>query len=148
MTFEVKKLDQTGIRLAGELFISFQKEDEVKDPTSASDEYLTNLLRGDDFFVIVAIADEKVIGGLTAYELRKYKREETVVFIYELGVEKPFQRQGIATALIESLKGVCREKGIKEMFVGALADNKPAVKLYENTGGDAEKVVEFRYELD
>lgn len=148
MKFQIKKLTKNEFKTAKDLFNSFQIDDGEDNPSSASDEYLKDLLARDDFHVLVAIVDEKVIGGLTAYELRKYKREETEMFLYEMGVDEPFRRMGIATALIDYLKTICKEKRIPEMFVDTWADNIPAKKLYEKTGGEAEEVIEFTYELD
>lgn len=148
MNYKIRKLDTKDLKLANELFLQFQDDDGVEKPTSASEEYIAKLLATDDFHVVVAIENGKVIGGLTAYELSGYKDEEAEMFLYELGVEEAFRRKGIATALIDYLKETCLEKEIEEMFVDALANNLPAVKLYENTGGKAAKVVEFTYELD
>ena len=146
--FEIKELDFCDIALAKQLFLFFQIDDGVENPTAASDEYLKNLLSRDDFHVIVALENGKIIGGLTAYELVKYKREVKEMFLYEIGVEPAYRRKGIAAELIEFLKRICGEKGIKEMFVGALASNSPAINLYKATGGIGEEVIEFDYELD
>ncbi len=148
MEISVKTLSWKDARTAKELFLWFQEDDEAENPTSASDEYLTKLLHRDDFHVIVSLKDNKVVGGLVAYELAGYKDEEAEMYLFEMGVDEAYQRQGIGTALIETLKEICREKGIEEMFVEAFADNTPAIKLYQKMGGKGVKVVEFTYELD
>ncbi|MEZ5344582.1 MAG: GNAT family N-acetyltransferase [Pyrinomonadaceae bacterium] len=147
MDFEVRTLRATDARLASELFLFFQVDDGIRNPTSASGEYLTRILSRSDFHVIVAISGEKVIGGLVAYELVRYKEENAEMFLFEMGVEESFRRRGIGTALIEELKKICREKGITDMFVDALDDNIPAKALYSSTGGKAEKVSEFTYKI-
>ena len=84
--------------------------------------------------------------GLTAYELKMFKRETTEMFLYEIGVDEDHQQKGVATALIEFLKEICASKGIVEMFVGTEKDNIAARKLYATTGGVAdEDSVWFNY---
>jgi aminoglycoside 3-N-acetyltransferase I len=146
--FEIKRLEPGDLSLAKELFLSFQLDDGVENPTFAPDEYLTKLLEKDDFHIIVAIKDERVVGGLTAYELLKYKAEKTEMFLYEIGVESAYRKRGAASCLIEALKEICREKNIKTVFVLTEAGNLPARSLYEKTGGKGFAVVEFDYELE
>lgn len=144
---KIAVLNSGDVKLAKSLFFSFQDDDEVENPTSPSDKYIEKVLSKEDFYVIVAITDGKVIGGLTAYELAAYKNEDAEMFLFELGVDEHHRRKGVATALIEKLKDVCRDKGIKEMFLDADEDNLSAIKLYEKTGGRAKKVVEFSYQI-
>ncbi|MDQ3749371.1 MAG: GNAT family N-acetyltransferase [Acidobacteriota bacterium] len=148
MTFSIKKLDSEDLALAKQLFLFFQIDDGVVNPTAASDEYLNNLLSRDDFHVIVAIENEMVIGGLTAYELAMCKEETTEIFLYEIGVEPLHRKKGVARALVEFLKEISRVKGITYMFVGTEADNTPAIRLYETTGGKCEDIAWFVYEYD
>jgi aminoglycoside 3-N-acetyltransferase I len=145
---EIIELGKSDTDLIGEFFRDFMLDEDDDRTVLASDEYLSGLVSRDDFHVLAAIADRKIVGGLTAYELVKYKREETEMFLYELGVEEEFQRRGIATALIERLKEICREKGIAEIFVATETDNRPARKLYQATGGDLEETAFYTYKLD
>lgn len=98
--------------------------------------------------MIAGFNGDRVIGGLTAYEFRKYKRETKEIYLYEIGVEKSQGRKGAARKLIEFLKQICREKSIEKIFVGAYQNNFPAIKLYEATGGRGAKVIEFEYEIN
>lgn len=143
---EIKKLRSNEITLAKELMMMFGFDDESEDQTFSSDEYLRKMLERDDFHVIVALENETLIGGLTAYEMKMFKRETTEMFLYEIEVDEPFHRRGIGKALIENLKEICLEKGIDQMFVGTEKDNLPARKLYAATGGIAdEDSVWFNY---
>jgi len=147
MTFEIKKLKPNDVFLANLLFMFFQIDDGIENPTYTSDEYMKNLLARTDFHILAAVDKNEVIGGLTAYELVKYKREETEMFLYEIGVAASHRRAGVASALIDRLKRICVEKNIKVMFVLAETKNLPAVKLYEKTGGSGFPVTEFDYAL-
>lgn len=128
-------------------FIFFQLDDGLENPTAAGDRYLTNLLSRDDFHVLAAIEKDRVVGGLTAYELVKYKREETEMFLYELGVCESHRRRGIARALIAELKRICLKKKIHVLFVATEMDNDPARRLYEKTGGRFESAAFYTYQL-
>jgi ribosomal protein S18 acetylase RimI-like enzyme len=104
------------------------------------------MLIRDDFHVIVALENDGLVGGLTAYEMQMFKSEITEMFLYEIEVAESHRQKGIGKALIESLKQICVEKGIAVMFVGTEKDNFPARKLYTSTGGDAdEDSVWFNY---
>jgi aminoglycoside 3-N-acetyltransferase I len=148
MSFSIKKLESDDIAFAKQLFLFFQIDDKVENPTFASNEYLVNLLSRDDFYVIVALENETVIGGVTAHELAMYKEETTEIFLYEIGVEPTHRKKGVAKALIEFLKEICVAKGITYMFLGTEADNTPAIRLYETTGGKYEDIAWFVYEFD
>jgi aminoglycoside 3-N-acetyltransferase I len=45
------------------------------------------------------------------------------------------------------LKEYCKQNEIKEMFVAANEEDKNALDFYRSTGGNAEKVVHFNYEI-
>jgi aminoglycoside 3-N-acetyltransferase I len=64
------------------------------------DDYLRRLLGSETFIALAAIRDGTVVGGLAAYELRKFEQERTEIYIYDLAVAGEHRRMGIATALI------------------------------------------------
>ena len=67
-------------------------------------DYLRQLLDSDYFIAIAALKEGEVVGGLTAYELKKFEQERSEIYIYDLAVAAAHRRQGIATALIQKLK--------------------------------------------
>jgi len=97
------------------------------------------MLERTDFYVIVALENGKLVGGLTAYEMQMFKSETAEMFLYEIEVCESHRQKGIGKALIEFLKQICREKGIVQIFVGTEKDNFPARKLYASTGGEADE---------
>ena len=84
-----------------------------------SDSYLLKLLGDDTFFAVAAFADDKIVGALAAYELRKFEQERSEIYIYDLAVDANHRRQGVATALIKTLGEAARERGAWTMFVQA-----------------------------
>lgn len=142
--FEIRKLKSNEISLAHELILLFGFDDENR--ALPSKEYTAEMLARNDFHAIVALENERLIGGLTAYEMRMFKRETTEMFLYEIEVVEAHRQQGVGKALIEFLKRICDEKGIVEMFVGTEKDNRAARALYAATGGKAdEDSVWFNY---
>lgn len=55
-------------------------------------EYLQQLLGSDYFIALAAIENDQVIGGIAAYELRKFEEECSGIYIYAVGVAKAFAR--------------------------------------------------------
>jgi len=106
------------------------------------------LLSSAGFIAIAAIAESEVVGGLTAYEFPIYYSDSSEIFLYDLAVKPEYQRLGVGRGLIQRLKEYCIENGIKDFFVMAHEEDEHAIEFYHATGGKAEKVVNFVYELE
>lgn len=98
------------------------------------DDYIDRLLGSDSFIALAAVKDEKVVGALAAYELHKFEQPRSEIYIYDLAVDAAHRRQGIATALIEYLRGIARERGAWVIYVQADYVDPPAIALYEKLG--------------
>ncbi|AFY60168.1 AAC(3)-I family aminoglycoside N-acetyltransferase [Synechococcus sp. PCC 6312] len=98
--------------------------------------YLQRLLADDSFIGLVALKNGEIVGGLTAYELKKYEQERSEIYIYDLGVASSHRRQGIATALITQLKQIAADRGAYVIFVQADTTDadQPAIALYTKLG--------------
>ena len=96
--------------------------------------YLARLLGSPGFVALVALHDGCVAGGLTAYVPPKFEQARTEVFIYDLAVDERFRRRGVATGLIDRLRGVAADRGAWVVFVQADRDDAPAVALYSQLG--------------
>lgn len=146
MTVEhLKKGDISTLR---KLILLFKEVFEADRVGKVSDAYLKKLLANPHFIAIVALDGNKVVGGLTAYELPQYYGEHSEVYIYDMAIKATYQRKGIGKKLIAALKAYCKAKGIKTIFVEAHAEDKHAVAFYLSAKGKAEKVVHFNYELN
>ena len=149
MPFTIKKLNAGEADLAKKLFCFFQTDDGITDPVIPSDEYIKTLLARDDFHVIVALKNNGLVGGLTAYELEMYKAEIKEMFLYEIAVEIKYRKMGVAKALIEFLKDIAKNSGMREMYVGTSTNNNAAINLYKSTGGEVEAgIAWFVYQLN
>lgn len=109
--------------------------------------YLQRLLGSEYFIALVALKAGEVVGGIAAYELKKFERERSEIYIYDLAVAGPHRRQGIATALIAELKKIAAARRAHAVFVQADLGDAPAIALYTKTGGKRAQVLHFDFPL-
>ncbi|NEP20453.1 MAG: GNAT family N-acetyltransferase, partial [Leptolyngbya sp. SIO4C1] len=120
MNFEIKRLRGNDILLMRDLLECFGTEFNEPDTyqeKQPSDQYLGKLLDSPTFIAVVARVENRVVGGLTAYELKKFEQTRSEIYIYDLAVKESFRRKGIATALIDSLKPIAKERNAWVIFV-------------------------------
>ncbi len=96
--------------------------------------YSQELLASDGFIAVAAIHEDVVVGGLVAYELKKFEQQRSEIYIYDLAVSAEFRQQGIATRLIETLKPMAQQRGAWVIYVQADYEDQPAVNLYTKLG--------------
>lgn len=128
----------------GEVFSD--KETYTENKPSA--DYVRSLLSSDYFIALAALDESKVIGGLAAYELKKFEQERSEIYIYDLAVIAAHRRKGVAIALIERLKIIAAERGAYVIYVQADTgpEDKPAIELYSKLGVQ-EEVLHFDIEV-
>ena len=112
---------------------AFEEPATYNDAGPGSD-YLERLLATNHFIALAATKGEHVVGGLVAYELQKFERERSEIYIYDLAVAAPHRREGIATALILELKRIGALRGAYVVFVQADLGDGPAISLYSRLG--------------
>nr|WP_163502970.1 AAC(3)-I family aminoglycoside N-acetyltransferase [Halomonas socia] len=111
--------------------------------------YMRQLLESDGFIALVALKGGAVVGGLAAYELKKFERPRSEIYIYDLAVAEAHRRQGVATALIERVKQIAVQRGVHAVFVQADTEeeDQAAIALYSKLGS-REDVLHFDITLD
>jgi aminoglycoside 3-N-acetyltransferase I len=111
--------------------------------------YLRGLLGSDYFIALVALKGGEVVGGIAAYELKKFEQECSEIYIYDLAVAAAHRREGIATALIAGLKKIAAARGAYVIFVQADTgvEDAPAIALYSKLG-TREDVLHFDIAVD
>jgi aminoglycoside 3-N-acetyltransferase I len=110
-----------------------------------SDAYLERLLASDTVIVVAAFSGGVVVGGLAGYVLPKFEQQRAEFYIYDLAVDLPHRRQGIALALISELRRIASERGIYVIFVQADRGDDAAIGLYTRVGA-REEVLHFDIE--
>jgi ribosomal protein S18 acetylase RimI-like enzyme len=101
--------------------------------------------------MLVALEGTRPVGFVLAHELPRRHGDRANLFVYEVEVAESHQRRGIASALLERLATLARERGIRVGFVLTEPGNGPANALYRSAGGATEGVTvqwEFSYEDD
>lgn len=152
VSLHIHHLTSNDIPLMNSLLTTFGEAfNDVEAYTSnrPSENYLQRLLGSDTFIALAAIKNEEVVGGIAAYELRKFEQERSELYIYDLAVALQHRRKGIATALIEKLKAIAVKRGAHVIFVQADTDIKdePAIALYTKLG-KREDVLHFDIAVD
>jgi aminoglycoside 3-N-acetyltransferase I len=146
---DIRRLTRADVPLMRALLTAFGEAFDDTDtyggaPPGAA--WLEGLLGRDDFFALVALKAREVVGGLAAYELRKFERERSEIYIYDLAVAEAHRRQGIATRLIRELKRIGAGRGAYVIFVQADHGDDPAIALYTKLGV-REDVLHFDIEI-
>jgi aminoglycoside 3-N-acetyltransferase I len=137
VTYQIKHLSAEDIDLMQKLLNIFEAEfndTEVYGSKRPDDNYIRDLLNSNGVITLIAYNANNVMGGLVAYELKKFEQRRSEIYIYDLAVSKEYWRQGIATALINALKPIARDRGAWVIFVQADYSDEPAVKLYTKMG--------------
>ncbi len=120
----------------------FEMENAVMPP----DEHLHALIQSNTFKILLAKTGDRVLGGLTFHVLPQYYTPISQVYLYDFGVEKSMQRQGIGKQLIAALKDYSNIHGIEEFYVQADRDDTQAVNFYRSTAPSREAdVLHFTY---
>lgn len=117
-------------------------DDDSYDGAPGDDAYLAGLLGKDHIVVLVATVGEAVAGGLVAIAIDKWERQRREYYIYDLAVDEPHRRRGIATALIEALRVIAADDGAWVVYVQADHGDDPAIALYDSLGR-REEVLHF-----
>jgi aminoglycoside 3-N-acetyltransferase I len=145
MLLEIRELTQTDTALLQELSSLFGKvfgDAQSYDARPPSEAYLASLLASDSFIALVALDEARIVGGLAAYELRKFEQERSEIYIYDLAVAEAHRRKGIATALIRKLQALAAARGAYVIFVQADHGDDAAIALYTKLGA-REDVLHF-----
>jgi aminoglycoside 3-N-acetyltransferase I len=137
--------DVAEMQAANQLFAEVFGEDAYHGPP-AGPKHLEKLLTDDKFIALAAFVDGEMAGAIAAYELVKFEAERSEIYIYDLAVLERYRRQGVATALIEQVKSIGREKSAWVVFVQADPPDEPAVALYDKLG-TREEVLHFDISL-
>ena len=141
----IRQLSSNDVALMEAMMTTFGEAfDEVDIYTAArpSARYLERLLDSNHFIALTALKGGTVVGGLVAYELQKFERERSEIYIYDLAVAAAHRREGIATALIEELKTIAASRRAYVIFVQADRNDAAAIALYTKLGS-REDVLHF-----
>ena len=135
--FSIRRISSEDLALMDALMTVFGEAfDDVGTYTAARPRrsYHSRLLNSEYFIALAALKNGAVVGGLAAYELRKFEQERSEIYIYDLAVLAEHRREGVATALIEELRSLAAARGAYVIFVQADLGDAPAIDLYSKLG--------------
>jgi aminoglycoside 3-N-acetyltransferase I len=130
------------MRAVNALFAKVFEDDDNYTVQPPSEAYLARLLAKPECVALAALCGERVVGALVGYELEKFEQERSEFYIYDLGVDEDFRRQGVATALIQALRELALARGGWVVYVQADYGDEPAIALYTKLGA-REDVLHF-----
>lgn len=144
---EIKKLNSDSLVDFKSLIEIFKKVFENEEPI-ANDNQLVKLLSNPNFFVFVLMSNSIVIGGLTIYVLHRYYGTKPIAYIYDVGINPDYQRQGLGKVLIAEVCSFCKQNDFEYAYVEAESDDIDAVSFYRKTKYNSElNAIHFTYEL-
>jgi aminoglycoside 3-N-acetyltransferase I len=145
MTVEIKKLHKDDIDDFYQLLNVFDSTFEYEECLRADETHLKQLLQKEDFLVVVAMIDDKVVAGLTAYVLDQYHSNLPILYSQDLAVLNEFQRKGIGRKVIAYTNQYCKENNFQLMFIQAEKVDDYAVDFYRSTLPSGEEEVVYFY---
>lgn len=135
--------DRAAVRALNALYAAAFDDQETYRPDRPDDRWIARQLGKDAIILLVAEEEkDRVIGGLTAYELPKLEATRSEIYLYDLAVDERHRRRGIATALIGELQHIAADTGSWVVFVQADYGDDPAIALYTGLGA-REDVMHF-----
>ena len=99
------------------------------------DEYeVVSLFQTDPEFCLVAEADDTIVGFALGLTINKSGSAWKYGHLHWLGVEREYQRQGIAKKLFKNFMDLMVESGVRMLQVDTEADNLPALHFFRDVG--------------
>ena len=97
--------------------------------------------------MLIAYDDGVPAGFVSGVEMT-HPDKGTEMFLYELAVGEAHRRKGVATALVDALKDLARQRGNYGMWVLCDEDNEAAIKTYRRAGGSDSSPVLFDWRFE
>ena len=97
---------------------------------------IQNLIEREDAHVLVVVVDNKLVGSgyiktVNSSQYHKNLKHGYIGFIY---VEHAFRGNKISGLILDSLKKIAKEKGLKELRLDVYSNNIGAIKSYKRFG--------------
>jgi aminoglycoside 3-N-acetyltransferase I len=105
--------------------------------TPPQDAATARFLSSPDHHLLLAYDDGRPVGMISGVETT-HPDKGTEMFLYELGVDEDARRRGVATALVNALAALARDRGCHGMWVAVDTDNVAALATYRRAGAHEE----------
>ena len=104
----------------------------------AEAEHTRRFLQDDRHHLLIAREADDLLGFVSGVEMT-HPDKGTEMFLYELAVDEPWQRQGVGRSLVEALSDLARARGCYGMWVLTDEDNEAALVTYTSAGGGSRR---------
>lgn len=132
---EVKTIEEARIcdELLTLLIRDESKYNKAIDENFTVNNYFENIYFNKNNNLLIALINDEIVGYVFAKEI---ENDETIksVLIDGLFVKEEYRNQGIASALIENIVKVIKEKGITAIKIKVMSNNTNAIHLYQKYG--------------
>ncbi|WAS92850.1 GNAT family N-acetyltransferase [Nannocystis punicea] len=100
--------------------------------------------------LVVAVADDVVVGMVSAVDYLHPDKADPELWINEVGVASSHRGKGLGQALLQATLALGRELGCRVAWVATDRSNTPAMRLYAAVGGveEPQDTVLFTFRLD
>lgn len=136
---ELKDLEQV-FKLLNELY-------ENKIDYSIFSQKYKDSFKNENFYGIVAIEDNKVVGVLISEVINKLARKKNRLFIDDLIVNKKYRCLGIGKKLIENATDYAIQRNCEAIELTSMIRNERAHKFYEDIGFE-KRQYKFKKSID
>lgn len=92
---------------------------------------------------IVAFYDDKTVGHAQIFKFPHSRRKGTAGLLTY--IHQDFQGVGLGTAILDKLIELAKKEGLHRLGLYVVADNKPAIRLYQKMGFKVEGVMKDAY---
>lgn len=99
--------------------------------TNYSSDKLRIFLEDDKNLLLLAYDGDKIAGAALCYEMPHPAGEDSL-YVHELDTHPDYRRHGVATAIMQKLMEIAKERGMKELWVGTETENTKARSFYES----------------
>lgn len=104
-------------------------------------------LNDDNFYEIVAVEDNKVVGVLIARIINRLAKKKNIFFIDDLIVNERYRNTGIGKLLIQNAMDYAVSIDCESLELTSLISNINAHRFYENNGFE-KRQYKFKKHLD
>lgn len=108
--------------------IIYFEKDEIREMCFPDENYDYNAMKSNSVFIGAYEGEKCIALAILQDAWMKY------MYLYDLKVSKTYRHQGIASALIEKAKEICKEKGYCGLYTQGQDNNLSACKFYIKSG--------------
>ena len=102
--------------------------------TITDDKSVESFLSDPACYILLATVEDRVVGSLNGYAMRKAHRAEPQFLLYEVGVLPEWRNRGAGTALVKAFVEEAKSSGAFEVWVLTDRTNNSALKMYQRCG--------------